>query len=1049
MAKSEKTRKKLSAKWFTVIIGSLLALLIAFAIALPCVTVTYYDGVLRDVFKTAGSSAPEESEDPEIAKLDKNYNKSDFKSADELTAYEKDLVRTIGGEGYVLLENSDAAGKGLPLTTSAASKTKVSLFSHSSVDIVAGGTGSGTGVSSVTLKDAFEAQNFEVNTTLWNFYSTGGGKNYKRGIGVVNYGMGEDWKINECPLSVLESGGVLNSAAGTTPIFIMSRTGGEGMDLARYMGKFTNVEEDKAKHYLEPDSVELGIIKYLNDNFSNVILVVNTNNVPELGWVKDYPNIGAVLWAPGGGETANSIADVISGKVTASGHLVDTIAYDAFSSPAMENMGDFQYAIDGKLIEEQAGWSKQTYHGISYDEGIYIGYKYYETRYFDKVMGQGNAGAYDYAATVQYPFGYGKSYTEFVWSGFSVSEKDADGNITVSVTVKNDGDVAGKDVVQVYVQSPYTDYDKTNYVEKSAAELVGFKKTKLLEPGESVPVEIKINVEDFISYDDYKAKTFILEDGDYLITAASDVHKAVNNFLAKKGKTTADGMTENGDETYVGVWNNPTFDKTTYAKSSTGETVTNRFDASSYIDRDKYLSRRDWVTTYPKTHGTQDGKVASGMSEQNGYVFVENITQDLLNKIKAKGTAEAANTPMTDAQAAAKAGKYEQDGDMELIDIRGKSFDEIDWDSLISRMKKSEVGAIVNKSGYVTLKADSINKPQARDLDGPAGLNTITDHTMLSITYPSEVNIAATWEKEYSYKVGDAIAEDGMTFTKVLGKVSGWYGPAMNIHRTPFAGRNFEYYSEDSYMSGVMAREAVVGAAKKGMYAFIKHFALNDQENHRVGICTWSNEQAIREIYLKPFKFAVESGTVTTKYYETGKDDKGNTTYTLKEAQTPACMAVMSSFNRIGYTWAGGDYRLITQVLRNEWGFNGMVETDYSQGGTGYMHTEQMLRAGADVQLSQQQASYSIKTDAMVYYTKEAMKHVLFCVANSNAMNGYVHGVSVGATPFAYYYLILIAVGVIALGLSAWGGIAIWQRWKAELSGGAAEKSAESEEKAE
>lgn len=1028
MAKGEKTRKKLSAKWFTVIIGSLLALLIAFAIALPCVTVTYYDGVLRDVFKTAGTSSPEESEDPEIAKLDKDYNKTDFKTADELSAYEKDLVRTIGGEGYVLLENSDAPGKGLPLKTEASNKTKVSLFSHSSVDIIAGGTGSGTGVASVTLKDAFEAQNFEVNKTLWDFYSTGGGKSYKRGAGVINYGMGEDWKINECPLTVLESGGVLNSAAGTTPIFILSRTGGEGMDLARYMGKFTDVDADKTKHYLEPDSVELNIIDYLNRNFTNVILVVNTNNVPELGWVKNYANIGAVLWAPGGGgETANSIVDVISGKATASGHLVDTIAYDAFSSPAMKNMGDFQYSVGGKAVNA---------YGISYDEGIYVGYKYYETRYFDKVMGQGNAGDYDYAATVQYPFGYGKSYTNFEWSDFSVSAKDADGNITVNVTVTNKGDVAGKDVVQVYVQAPYTDYDKTNYVEKSAVSLVGFKKTKLLAKDASETVSVTVNVEDFVSYDDRNAKTFILEDGDYLITAAADAHKATNNFLAKKGKTKADGMTENGDSAYVGVWNNPTFDKTTYAESSTGETVTNRFDESNYIDRDEYLSRRDWVATFPKTHGNQDGKVVSGMSEQNGYVFVEEISQDLLNKINAKGTAEAARTPMTDAEAASKAGQYEQGGDMELVDIRGKDFKEIDWDSLVSKMTKKEVGAIVNKSGYVTLSAKSINKPQARDLDGPAGLNTITNHTMLSITYPSEVNIACTFDKEFSYKVGDAIAQDGLTFTQVLGRVSGWYGPAMNIHRTPFAGRNFEYYSEDSYMSGVMAREAVVGAAKKGMYGFIKHFALNDQENHRIGICTWSNEQAIREIYLRPFKMAVEGGTVTTKYYETGKDANGKTTYTLKEAQTPACMAVMSSFNRIGYTWAGGDYRLITQVLRNEWGFNGMVETDYSQGGTGYMHTEQMLRAGADVQLSQQQASYAIKNDTMVYYTKQAMKHVLYCVGNSNAMNGYVHGVVVGAEPFAYYYLILIAVGVIALGLSAWGGIAIWQRWKAELSEG-------------
>ena len=1018
MAKTEKTRKKMSAKWFTVLIGSLLALLIAFAIALPAVTVTQFDDVMRDFFGTAGRKT-EGTGNEQTEKLDKEYNKSDFKSVKELDDYEQKFVRDAGAEGFVLLENKTEAGKGLPLATSASNKTKVSLFSKNVTKMTAGGTGSGVGYINGDLKSAMEAQNYEVNSTLWDFYTKGEGKDYKLGGGVINFGQSYQWQINECPLDVMQKqSGLLDSAKGTTPIFVFSRTGGEGGDLPRYMGGYTKIEEDKDKHYLEPDSVELGIIQYLNDNFNNVIVVVNTNNAFELGWIKDYPNIGAVVWAPGaGGETYNALADVISGKVTPSGHLVDTFAYDAFSSPAMMNMGDFQYL-------DSAG--KSAGFGISYDEGIYVGYKYYETRYFDKVMGEEKVGTYDYAAAVQYPFGYGKSYTNFEWSNFTVSPKADNGEITVKVDVKNVGTVAGKDAVQVYVSAPYTAYDRENHVEKSAVSLVGFAKTGKIEPNATENVEVKINVSDFISYDDVKAKTYILDEGDYLVTAAEDAHAAANNVLAYKEKTTANGMTAAGDKTFVGVWNNPEFDKTTYSKSNVNKDVevTNRFDASNYIARDKYLTRKDWEGTFPVTHGSQTAKVAS-VDEKNGYVWQETVSDDIKAKIAAAGRA-ASNNPMSDADAAKKFNGFGKEGTLELIDMRGKAFDDPAWDALISRMTVKEVTTIINMAGYKTDGAKSINKPKAIDLDGPAGLNSMVGHESYSITYPSEVNIAASWNKEISYEHGNLVAEDGLR-ENVL--ASGWYAPAMNIHRTPFAGRNFEYYSEDPFISGVMGVEAVKATAKKGMYSFIKHFALNDQEGHRTGLATWSNEQAMREIYFKPFQMCVEQrGTVEIKYWEY-KDGQ----YTEKTAEVPACLAIMSSFNRIGYTWAGGDYRLLTQVLRQEWGFNGMVITDYDNGG--YMNKDQMVAAGGDVALKQFGGSnIALKDDTNKFYAQQAMHNVLYTVVNSNAMNGYVHGVAVGADPFAYYILILIAVGVVAAGLSVWGGIAIWQRWKAELS---------------
>lgn len=1025
-----KPRKKLSAKVFTIIVASLLALLVAFAIALPAVTVTQFDAVMRDFFGTAGRKT-EGVESEETKNLDKQYNKSDYADKTELDRKEAEFVREAGAEGFVLLENSSEANKGLPIKTSETSKKKLSLFSKNSVNMIAGGTGSGVGYINGDLKTALEAQNYIVNETLWNFYKTGKGAGYKLGEGVLGFGSSYNWSINECPLSVMEGeAGLLDSAKDTTPVFIFSRTGGEGGDLARHMGAYTNVDADKEKHYLEPDSVELGIIDYLNKNFNDIIIVVNTNNAFELGWIKDYTNITAVLWAPGaGGETYNSLADVISGKVNPSGHLVDTFAYDAFSSPAMKNMGDIEYVKNGKSTG---------YFGVSYDEGIYVGYKYYETRYFDKVSAVANVGEYNYSSQVQYPFGYGKSYTDFTWSNYSVSAKADNGDITVSVDVKNTGTVAGKEVVQVYVSSPYTEYDKNNFVEKSAVSLVGFGKTATLAPNASETVEITVNVADFISYDDVKAKTYILEEGDYLLTAATDAHEAVNNILDLNGKSMTDGMTNNGNKAFVDKWHNTEFDKTTYATSKNDYAVTNRFDEANYINRNKYLTRQNWTGTFPQTHGNQDARVSEtpvSKNEQNGFTWQEEISDDLLAKLKRIGK-NASHNPMTEEEAAKLFKGYNKEGSLALADLRGKSYDDEKWDALISQMSEKEVAQIINWAGYKTDAAASITKPKAIDLDGPAGLNNMVGHSAYSITYPSEVNLAASWNKELSYKHGDFVAEDGLRPNVVC---SGWYAPAMNIHRTPFAGRNFEYYSEDGFLSGIMGTEAVKATAKKGMYSFIKHFALNDQEDHRTsqGLATWCNEQAMREIYLKPFQMCVENrGTVTTRYWdyvevtneETGKKEGK---FVESTAELPACLAVMSAFNRVGYTWAGGDYRLLTEVLRNEWGFEGFVLTDYDNGG--WMNKDQMVRAGGDGALKQYGGSnISLNNDANKYYSTQAMRHILYTVANSNAMNGYVHGVALGAEPFAYYHLILIAVGVIAAGLTAWGVTAIVLRFKKE-----------------
>ena len=1030
MAKEKGNKKKLSAKAFTAIVAPLLAVLLAFSIVLSVVSTSRFDLVLRDIFGETDFGNSGAGHD-----IDANYYTRDITDSKELQAAEQAYARRAGAEGFVLLYNRNEEGKGLPVSAG----SKLSLFSSSSVDLLAGGTGSGVSTISSDMKTALTEQGFAVNEALWKFYSDNHGS-YTRGGGSIMYGGAEDWTIREAPVSAIPDS-AKSEAEGTIPVFFLARTGGEGRDLGRYMGEWTNVAGDKEKHYLEPNSVELEVIQYLNDTFDNVILVVNTNNAFELGWVADYPNITSVLWAPGaGGDTCRSIADVLSGAVNPSGHLVDTFAYDAFSSPAMQNMGDMMLVNGGQDVEA----------AVFYDEGIYVGYKYYETRYFDKALNQGNAGDYDYAAAVQYPFGYGVSYTTFEWSDFKMGQMDADGNIELSVTVKNTGAVAGRDVVQVYLNAPYTDYDKTNHIEKSAVTLVGFGKTGELQPGQSETVTVTVNRKDFISYDDVNAKTYILEAGDYLLTAAENAHAAADNFLAYGGQT-VEPLFGGADASFVGKWTydysgNGGVDNVTYAKSLTGVDVTNQFDHAVYDEltpRDQYLTRQDWTGTFPQTHGDQDGKRQSPFSEKNGYTWEIEVSDAIRDAIKAKGVGASMN-PMTEEEAAAMAGQYGKRGDLELIDFRGRDYDEVEaeggWDALIDQMDVSELEAIIRNGGYQTLGSANIAKPRAIDYDGPSGLNEggIT-HEPYSITYPCATNLAASWDRQNSYLHGyyvgeDALAADGNWGShQYVGLITGWYAPAMNIHRTPFAGRNFEYYSEDGFLSGEFALEASVACSEKGVYAYIKHFALNDQEDHRSHVATFSNEQAIREIYLKPFQTCIEErGTTPIKVQEY---DAGSGSYTEKEVEIPAVMAVMSSFNRIGCTWAGGNYNLLTGVLRNEWGFNGTVITDYDGGGV--MDTEQCVRAGGDLKLTgfEVDAPIDVSNPASQYFARQAIKHILYTTVNSNAMNGIVHGTSVGELPFANYYFILIGEAVVAAGLIVWGAVAIVRRWKKEKAG--------------
>ena len=997
-----------------------MAVLLIFSIALNVLSLTKFDNIFEKFFGSSESGVRGETYGADV-----DYYKSDFSSASELYAYEEKKVAEIAEEGITLLENKGI----LPLDLG----TKLSIFSHSSVDLVSGGSGSGSGSFELTkdLKEGLEGAGLVVNEALWNFYKSGAGSKYKRGIGVVNYGADLDWSINECPLDVIASdSSVMSSLEGSVAMFVLSRTGGEGGDEARDMAAFGG---KAGQHYLEPNDTELEIISYLNDNFDDVILIINCNNAIELGWVSQYENISAVVNFPGSGRTGTyglgymlTGIDANGNEISPSGHLVDTWVYDNFSSPAMQNMGDFQF--DGT-----------NYYYVNYSEGIYVGYRYYETRYEDVVLGRANVGEYDYNDTVIYPFGYGLSYTKFQWSDFTMSNADSNGNIKISVKVTNVGERTGKDVVQIYGQAPY----KGN-VEKSSVLLVGFAKTDDLTPGASQIVNITVSLKDLTSYDTSAnggKGGYILDDGNYYLTAASNAHEAINSILRVKDNAEAcqvdyskmveskqDDSAALATENMVGIHVQGDYDSTTYSIAGEGlAVIENHFDDASLADA-KYLTRSNW--TMMDNNGLRYGYISDVVSraEVGGKQFRAEASAELVSALKSFFSLNP-----NEGQEIVNV-TFGAEQKVDLIDLRGLPYDDPLWETLLDQISYSELSKLIDECGYCSPAVDSMNKPKVTDLDGPAGLNDIIAHGSMPIgeglqamTWPTQYMLACTWNITLAEEMGRGIAEDGL-----YSGTCGWYGPGMNIHRTPFAGRNFEYYSEDAFLSGVFGKAEVNGVAQKGMYAFIKHFALNDQETHRDerGIATFAEEQAIREIYLKPFEMTILDNTVEIFYNEAVLDENGEIVgYEKRTTTVPAATAVMTSFNRIGVTWAGGHYGLITEVLREEWGFNGFVLTDYEVGsGKGsYMDTLQSLAAGGDGKLKTVGMDALFGFDISEHpayqgYGRDAAHHILYTVVNSAGMNGFVHGVEY-VNGFAYYKIILIVWDVLAVPAMVWMGI--------------------------
>lgn len=965
-----KEKKKKEGKMFgkvirTIISGILAIVLVVLMVAANTVLASndrMVNCILGDVDKKIDQS------NAETEGLDLQYNKPDY-TKEEIADAEKDLSERISQEGLVLLKNEDNI---LPLSED----TTFSFFSANVAKLSVGGGMLGGGTN---LREYYQKKGVKLNATLWDFYADKAGKEYGLASGSVSFGDAENFRINECPLSEITDD-VLDSVKGTVPVYVLKRVAGEGRDMPRSMYNHADSQEDKERSYLEPDSTEREILQYLNDNFDNTVLAINSNAALELDWLADYPNIHSVIYAPDG---MGALTDVLTGKVNPSGRTVDTFAADALASPAAQNFGDYAY------YNEDGTATKYNY--VSYAEGIYVGYKYYETRYEDTVLGQGNAGEFDYASEVCYPFGYGLSYTEFKWDDFKTTwDKDT---CTASVKVTNTGNVSGKDVVEIYAQSPYTDYDKANGVEKASVQLVGYAKTNELAPGEEQTVIVMFNEEQLKAYDYKNAKTYILDAGDYYITAGRNAHDAVNNILTAKGNADEQKMTAKGnaDLTAVYVPENTEVDTVKYAKDSYSKNeISNLFDEAA--GDVSYLTRSDWQGTWPKHDGEAMDEISTWGNEINGtgedgkpasFVYGKTISSELLAKIDAFDSLSPVDPDSFEDEIV-----YGKDNGLSLIDMRGLDFDDALWNDLLDQLTAEDYYTMIAQSGYGTDFLDSVNKPFCVDADTASGLIYGGTGAM----FPNMMTLAQTWNQELALEYGTMIGNEAL-----IGGADGWYAPAMNIHRTPFSGRNGEYYSEDSFLSGTVASREVYGAASKGMYTYIKHFAFNDQENHRgdregqFGVCTWLNEQAARELYLTPFEMCMKIGDVELNYIQ--KNDDG--TYENATRDIRACQAVMTAFNRIGYTWTGASYPLITGILRNEWAFNGFVLTDNANTGV-FMDGYQMIEAGADGKLTYAKESARFDFDendpATYHYGREAMHRMLYTIANSKAMNGAMPG---------------------------------------------------------
>lgn len=838
--------------------------------------------------------------------------------SEETSAESGKLGTKIVEEGIVLLKNEDNI---LPFTSS---NKKINVFGWSSTNPIYGGTGSGTidTSKSISLLDSLKNTGYEVNSELVDFYTS-----YRSSRPMVGM-FGQDWTIPEPKIEEYQSAGILEQAKefSDTALIVISRSGGEGADLPRSITdkdnlkeggmfgmtgvRYTSNPDDVApdKHYLELSNREEEMVKNVTSEFDNVVVIVNSANPMELGWLDEYSSIKGALWYPGPGITGfSALGGILNGTVNPSGKLPDTYVYDLLDTPTANNYGNFAYDNMADVINSDDSETNYQAHFTNYVEGIYVGYKFYETAAAE--------GLIDYESKVQYPFGYGLSYTDFEQE---ISEFTQNNNaISLDVTVTNTGNTAGKEVVEAYYTPPY----HNGGIEKAEVNLVEFTKTNNLAPGESQTVTLNFDLEDMASYDYENYESYLLEQGDYNISIRSDANTVIESRNINIGEDI--------------VYN----EKNDGGRSDDVETATNQFDHA--YGNVTYLSREDGFANYEEaTAVPSDFSLAEEF--KNDFLAIANYNVEEHND-------SSDQMPVTG-----------EDNDLDIRDVAGLDYDAPQWEQLLDQLSTADMNKLIALGGYSTSAVNIINAPRTVSADGPAGLNN-NFSGQSGTGFPTAVLIASTWNKELAYNFGIQMGKEAEEM-----HVTGWYAPSMNIHRSSFLGRSFEYYSEDPYLSGAIAAKSTKGAEEKGLVAYIKHFALNDQETNRTNmLATWADEQTIREVYLKPFEMSVKEGGAT---------------------------GAMSAFNYIGNRWAGASSSLLNGVLRDEWGFRGHVITDYFMGdkSTGFMDADIAIRNGNDLMLSTtgENGAYVDDTESAtsILAMRDAAHNILYSVANSNAM---------------------------------------------------------------
>lgn len=865
-----------------------------------------------------------------LSTLLNNATITKYTLSDATVSKANELAKDVQSEAVTLLKNDDS---NLPL-----SGKKVNVFGWGSTNPVYGGTGSGSmskQYKTVSLLDGMKQAGLKTNTELSKLYT-----DYRKDRPEVGM-FAQDWTLPEVPAKQYSDKLVSDAKDfSDEAVVVLTRVGGEGADLPTDMKAkgitYKNNSKDyddfqKGESFLQLSKTERDMIDLVTSNFKKVTLVYNGANTFQFDFLNDYPQIQSVVWCPPAGQTGfSALGEVLAGETNPSGKTSDTFLKDLTKSVSYNNFGKFEYTNMADKAAKYKGFTGDDVTAIpgfvNYSEGIYVGYKFYETA--------SDEGLINYDDTVAFPFGYGLSYTSFDQKLDSVKYKG--GKVTVTATVTNTGDKAGKDVVEVYYNPPYTD----GGIEKASKNLAGFEKTKELQPGESQKVTVKFDDDDMASYDYKGAKAYVLEKGDYDISIQSDSHHVIDHkAITVKDTVTydSDSNTHNGDKTVA----------------------TNQFD--DVAGDVTYLSRADHFANYKEATAAPTN---FKMSDKAKETFYNNSNYD-----PKKFDKDSDKMPTTGAK-----------NGLKLSDMYGKDYDDADWDKLLDQLTFDDMDNLIANGGYGTQAVKSVGKIQLTDADGPASLNN--NFTGVgSIGFPASTAFACTWNRDLAKQFGEMIG--GMAHDM---HVAGWYAPAMNIHRSAFSGRTFEYFSEDSLLSGAMASNEIAGAKSKGVYSFMKHFALNDQETNRTNmVCTWANEQSIRETYLKPFEMSVKEG---------------------------GAQAVMSSFNYIGYTYAGASSNLLQTVLRDEWGFKGFVLTDYF-GGYGYQNADQEVRAGNDSMLATTKITNHItdKSATSVKAMRQAAHNILYTAANSWQ---YANGEPKVATPI-WKTAMYVAWGVTAV----------------------------------